>query len=172
MIISVMLARQITLPRPFPTKLTPLFRYSCRLFVALKKVNPFGIKQIRTLFAKYRGWGIPKATTGHPGWGVSPTACLGALRPAPPRSITPFRFNTCKSVTKQTTLTPFRMNTYGKPRGRGATSGLICSFSGSGMNAQQPQRIGIECGDICDGLRSSPHPGVFCQIVEEEQHHD
>lgn len=27
------------------------------------------------------------------------------------------RINTCKSVTKQTTLTPFRMNTYAKPRG-------------------------------------------------------
>jgi hypothetical protein len=32
--------------------------------------------------------------------------------------LTPFRINTCKSVTKQTTLTTFRMNTYAKPRGR------------------------------------------------------
>ncbi len=30
-----------------------------------------------------------------------------------------FRINTCKSVSKQTTLTPFRINTCEKPRGRG-----------------------------------------------------
>src|SRR6266852_73478 len=57
MITSVMLARQIILPRPFPTKLTPLLRYSCKLFVAPKKVNSFAIKQIQTLSAKHPGWG-------------------------------------------------------------------------------------------------------------------
>src|SRR5713101_2934697 len=31
----------------------------------------------------------------------------------------PFRMNTCKSVSKQRTLTPFRINTYEKHRGRG-----------------------------------------------------
>ena len=30
-----------------------------------------------------------------------------------------FRINTCKSVSKQTTLSPFRINTYEKTRGRG-----------------------------------------------------
>jgi hypothetical protein len=30
-----------------------------------------------------------------------------------------FRMNTCKSVSKQRTLTPFRMNTYEKHRGEG-----------------------------------------------------
>jgi len=30
-----------------------------------------------------------------------------------------FRMNTCKTVSKQTTLTLFRINTYEKPRGRG-----------------------------------------------------
>jgi hypothetical protein len=34
-------------------------------------------------------------------------------------SPTPFRINTCKSVTKQTTLTLFRINTYEKHGGRG-----------------------------------------------------
>jgi hypothetical protein len=29
--------------------------------------------------------------------------------------LTPFRINTCKSVSKQTTLTIFRINTYAKP---------------------------------------------------------
>jgi hypothetical protein len=33
--------------------------------------------------------------------------------------LTSFRMNTCKSVTKQTTLTPFRMNTYAKTGGGG-----------------------------------------------------
>src|SRR6266852_9591137 len=34
-------------------------------------------------------------------------------------AVTPFRINTCESVSKQATLTPFRMNTYEKPRGGG-----------------------------------------------------
>ena len=58
MITSVMLARQITVPRNSPTKLTPLLRYSCKLFVAPENINPFGIKQIRTLSAKHPGWGV------------------------------------------------------------------------------------------------------------------
>jgi hypothetical protein len=56
MIISVMLARQIPLLDPLPITLTPLFRYSCKLFVAPKKVKSFRIKQIQTLPPKYRGW--------------------------------------------------------------------------------------------------------------------
>ncbi len=32
-------------------------------------------------------------------------------------SVSPFRMNTCKSVSKQRTLTKCRMNTYAKPRG-------------------------------------------------------
>src|SRR5260370_11476074 len=34
-------------------------------------------------------------------------------------NLSPFRINTCKSVSKQRTLTPFRMNTYEKHRGWG-----------------------------------------------------
>ncbi len=37
--------------------------------------------------------------------------------PCPPKI---FKINTCKSVSKQTTLTPIRMNTYEKHRGEGA----------------------------------------------------
>jgi hypothetical protein len=33
--------------------------------------------------------------------------------------VSTFRMNTYKTITKQTTLTPFRMNTYAKPGGRG-----------------------------------------------------
>ena len=39
-----------------------------------------------------------------------------ATRPSP-LALTPFRINTCKSVSKQTTLTSFRINTYEKHRG-------------------------------------------------------
>jgi hypothetical protein len=141
MIFYVMLARQITLPRPFPTKLTALFRYSCRLFVVLKKVNPFGIRQIQALFAKYRGWGIPNAATGHPGWGVPPAACLGVSCLAPPRSIT-----------------LFRINTYEKHRGEGATSGLICSFLGSGANAQARVEDWYRMRALLGRTTNQPHP--------------
>src|SRR5216683_7134687 len=34
-------------------------------------------------------------------------------------NVSPFRMNTCKSVSKQRTLTPFRMNTYEKQGGGG-----------------------------------------------------
>src|SRR5258707_10705020 len=41
------------------------------------------------------------------------------FRPRPLTSSISFRINTCKSVSKQTTLTPSRMNTYEKHRGVG-----------------------------------------------------
>src|SRR5713226_4303153 len=37
-------------------------------------------------------------------------------------NVSPFRINTCKSASKQTTLTPFRMNTYEKTGGGGIPS--------------------------------------------------
>jgi hypothetical protein len=114
----------------------PIFSLACRLFSVSKKVNSFAIKQIQPLFRKCRGVGvgipIPSldsrrestrtlgagdATTGHAGWGVPPAACFGVFCPAPPRPITPFRINTCKSVSKQTTLTSFRITTYEKHGG-------------------------------------------------------
>ena len=68
MITFAILARQMILSRILSIKLTPFLRYSCKLFVAPKRVNSFAIKQIQTLSAKYRG-----ATTGRPAYGV-PTA--------------------------------------------------------------------------------------------------
>jgi hypothetical protein len=38
---------------------------------------------------------------------------------APASPLSTFRMNTCKSVSKQRTLSPFRMNTYAKTGGRG-----------------------------------------------------
>ena len=46
-----------------------------------------------------------------------PISCPPNPLPCPPKL---FRISTCKSVSKQTTLTPFRMNTYEKHRGEGA----------------------------------------------------
>jgi len=153
----------------------PLFSYSYGLFVVPKTVNSFAIRQIRTLCAKYRGWGVSAASVPSvparpeggspwqtpcsqqfaaslsslcslfgtpflcfqqlaasfpktPGVGVPlrhlSDLCVSALSVAftfvrfsrrllcPPLST--FRINTCKSVSKQMTLTIFRMNTYAK----------------------------------------------------------
>jgi hypothetical protein len=49
-----------------------------------------------------------------------PCASAGSANVQTIRSVSMFRINTCKSVSKQTTSTPFRMNTYEKPGGRGA----------------------------------------------------
>src|SRR5260370_10023879 len=38
--------------------------------------------------------------------------------------LSPFRINTCKSVSKQMTLIPFRINTYEKHRGEGGRRNL------------------------------------------------
>jgi hypothetical protein len=40
-------------------------------------------------------------------------------------AVSTFRINTSKSVSKQTTLTSFRMNTYEKPRGRGDPASTV-----------------------------------------------
>src|SRR5258708_24157061 len=43
-------------------------------------------------------------------------------------NLSPFRINTCKSVSKQTTLSPFRMNAYKKHRGGGGSSQTVNSL--------------------------------------------
>jgi hypothetical protein len=47
--------------------LTPFLTHCCKLLVASKKLNSFAIKQIRTLPAKYPGYGVPDDSAGHPG---------------------------------------------------------------------------------------------------------
>jgi len=44
-------------------------------------------------------------------------------------NVSPFRINTSKSVLRQTTLTPFRMNTYEKSAGGGCISSFLQSFA-------------------------------------------
>src|ERR1700686_2115008 len=109
-ITSVMLARQISLLDPLPTTLTPLLRYSCALLDSLAPLFRAPI----LCFQSFAHSSTKTRTLGHP------PLFLGA-RAAPEKTVplTSFRINTCKSVTKQTTLTLFGMNTYAKPRGRG-----------------------------------------------------
>jgi len=50
-----MLPRRLTLPPHAPAELNPSPSYSCKLFCAPKKVNPYQINNFQTLFAKHRG---------------------------------------------------------------------------------------------------------------------
>ena len=54
------------------------------LFALFSEVSPFVFNRLQPLFAKYRGWGIPNATTGH-GVGV-PVPALNPPAGAGPRS--------------------------------------------------------------------------------------
>src|SRR5712691_3033359 len=113
MITFPMLPRQLTLPPHPPAKLTPSPSYSCSLFALFSALPSFRINHLQPLFVKHPGGGYRDASMGH----------LELLSSEKERrqncsSITSFRINTCKSVSKQSTLTTFRMNTYAK-RGEG-----------------------------------------------------
>ena len=56
-ITSVMLSRQIILPRPSPTKLTPFLRYSCGLLPLFLRVASFVFNSLQPLLPKTGGWG-------------------------------------------------------------------------------------------------------------------
>jgi hypothetical protein len=79
-------------------KASPVPSYSYRLFVVSKEAKSFAIKQIHTLSQKHR-------VGGHHGYRYAD---------AKPHGNNPFIINTCESVSKQRTLTTFRMNTYAK----------------------------------------------------------
>src|SRR5258708_29597441 len=59
--------------------------------------------------------------------GLLPSSPRGPSRRPLPRATYSFRINTCKSVSKQMTLTPFRMNTYEKEGGGGVPISLTPS---------------------------------------------
>src|SRR5260370_12610474 len=107
-----------------------------------QKSQPLWNQANPSSFSKIPGCGVghPERNYGIPGWGGYPDPVplhfssppcplcsnLGALcvkpflafagRQAQMVPPTTFRINTCKSVSKQRTLTPFRINTYEKPR--------------------------------------------------------
>src|SRR6266436_580798 len=60
------------LPRPCRGGKSIVFRRLLplsRLFALFSALPPFVFNRLQPLFAKYRGWGIPNATTEHPRWG-------------------------------------------------------------------------------------------------------
>jgi hypothetical protein len=65
------------------------------------------------------------ANTGDMGLDAFPLPHLLPQPPTHPLSVSTFRMNTCKSVSKQRTLSPFRMNTYAKPGGRGGPRAIV-----------------------------------------------
>jgi hypothetical protein len=67
-------------------------------------------QQLAASFPKTPGWGVPRFSL------QPPTAHYPLLTTHSP--LTTFRVNTCKTVSKEITLTTFRMNTYEK-RGEG-----------------------------------------------------
>ena len=52
----------------------------------------------------------------------------------------PFRMNTCESVSKQRTLTTFRINTYEKPRGEGGPAFRVSSVQPPASSLQNHMR--------------------------------
>ena len=94
--------------------------------------RPCGISKLRNLFSRPSCNLVNAAPEPvHLSPSLSPLCSdLGALCvksfPAFQGPLTPFRINTCKSVSKQTTLTPFRITTYEKPREGGRS---ICSHN-------------------------------------------
>ena len=93
---------------------------------------------LRYPFANGSSQFLRSADSQNPFSPFSVSPCLGGepilwrLPPPPDLRTTPFRINTCKSVTKQTTLTSFIINTYEKPGGGGpptirpGAKGLFC----------------------------------------------
>jgi hypothetical protein len=106
MIICYMSCSEATLPR----SLTPLFSYYCGLFVSSKNVTTFRIKHMQTLLSNHPGTVSGSILSDTPGWAAQGEYEFFAST---------FRMNTCKSITKQTTSTPFKINTYEKPGGGG-----------------------------------------------------
>src|SRR6266404_4684540 len=84
-------------------------------------------QQLAASFRKARGWGciVCVATLACPACPELPgprrdRTLRGAANMAEPATVTTFKVNTCKSVSKQRTLTLSRINTY-KKRGEGGT---------------------------------------------------
>jgi len=131
MITSRILPRQLTLPLHPPAELTPSLSYFCSLFALFSALPSFRINHLQPLFGKHPGWGYPNASMGH----LEPLSSdKGRRRNC--SSITSFRINTCKSVSKQRTLTTFRINTYEK-RGEGG--------GGTNWNLRDTLAVAITC---------------------------
>src|SRR5712664_4751058 len=147
MITFFMLPRQLTLPPHPPAKLNPSLSYSCSLFALFSALPSFRINHLQPLFGKHPGWGYPNASMGH----LEPLSSdKGRRRNC--SSITSFRINTCKSVSKQSTLTTFRMNTYAK-RGEGGRARFGVRRSCRRFYAVSPGTAPVAQGGVRGVLR-------------------
>jgi hypothetical protein len=127
-----------SLPTLFFPGVPPLCTLSCTRFLCFQ--------QLAASFPKTPGWGVPLRNLRDlcvcpSGRRVSALSFVFALVRSSLRFLCPslstFRMNTCKSVSKQSTLTIFRMNTYEK-QGEGG-GGRRSRFS--------PLRSGLS--DLC-----------------------
>ena len=79
--------------------------------------------------------------------------------------LTTFRMNTCKSVSKQRTLTTFRINTYAKTGGRGSTPFRALHHARTSA-AWRPSHGDRLCEDHCQkpcGFACLPNPCRVCR---------
>jgi hypothetical protein len=78
---------------------------------------------------------------------------------APAIPLSTFKMNTCKSASKERTLTPSRMNTYAKPRGRAPL--LLTSWPPRVAEAGLYARLASEAS----ALRRFPHLSICNSFV-------
>ncbi len=127
---------QISLTPPAIPALTLAFSYSCKLFCALKKSNPFIIKQIQTLSTKPPGVRVPPRD----GCRTEAQKCL---------SVSPFLATLTHSVSRKS----FPCHSYANTRDRGATlapnlsSNLLSDFS----------RHSFTKSVLCEGPHATRH---------------
>ena len=124
-------------------------------------------QQLAASFPKTPGWGVPLRNlrdlcASPSGRRVSALSFVFALVRSSWRFLCPplstFRMNTCKSVSKQSTLTTFRMNTYAKQGEGGGVVDLVfstlrslfrsqrslcCAFSASASDKRREQSCRI-----------------------------
>ena len=126
-----MLLRRSTLPPHPPAKLTPAPSYSCKLFCAPKKVNPYQISNFQTLFAKYPRWGHLR---------------IHSISLAPP--ITCATQRAIPSALNQLRILPVAMGVY--PH----TPSLVVLVSGVQAQASSFQELAASLRSLCPVFRA------------------
>src|SRR5258707_10109949 len=96
--------------------------------------------------------------------GLLPSSPRGPSRRPLPRATYSFRINTCKSVSKQMTLTPFRMNTYEKQGGGGWRPVFLF------LARDKSQGCGIHAVAQARGLRAVREDVAQVRITERAFH--
>ena len=126
-------------------------------------------QQLAASFGKTPGWGV-HTLCGNPCLPSLSRASRGASKGAhfatgckytEPGILTTFRINTCKSVSKQRTLTLSRMNTYKKP-GEGVP---LRSIKHQATEPSAPRSASIPCGLI--RLRILPVNVGVCSLQHQ-----